>query len=213
MLIGILIGVLLSFKIDKIHYSLIFIICPILVYLYSTNNTKKSFFSNIVTSFLKPFAIITLWWFDSPVNLSKEQWDLLYYLQLITIIYAIISFLSNIVLGIITDIININEDNFNKQNTLPIVLGRKRAKNIALMLSIIVFVFVLSIAIACMENKFILKTIIFLGTLPELYFIYRLMNASELKDYKKLYATGKVLLFLALLSIPIIAYYFKYVIS
>lgn len=213
MLVGIIVGLYLSIKVNKAWYGLIFIACPIVVYLYSKNNTQKTFFSNIVTSFLKPFALLTLWWFDFPLNLSIEQWELFYDLQLITIGYVTISFLSNIVVEIIIDIINLNQDNLNKQNTLPVLLGRKRAKNIALMLSIIGCLFVFSIAIAFIKNKFIFSTIMLLGTIPELYFIYRLMLASEAKDYNALHKISYINFLLALLSVPTIGYYIKYVIN
>ncbi|CAM1365991.1 conserved membrane hypothetical protein [Tenacibaculum litoreum] len=212
-IVGILVGLFLSIKVNKAWYGLIFIICPIIVYLYSKNNVQKTFFSNIVTSFLKPFALLTLWWFDFPLNLSIEQWELFYNLQLITIGYVIISFLSNIVMEIIIDIINVNQDNLNKQNTLPVLLGRKRAKDIALMLSIIGCLFVFAIAVAFIKNKFIFSTIMLLGTIPELHFIYRLMLASEAKDYQNLRKISYVNFFLALLSVPTIAYYIKYVIN
>ncbi|REH48795.1 hypothetical protein C7448_10573 [Tenacibaculum gallaicum] len=213
MFIGIIIGLFLSVKISKPWYGFIFITCPIIVYLYSKNNIQKTFFSNIVTSFLKPFALLTLLWFDFPLNLSIKQWELFYDLQLITIGYVVISFLSNIVIEIIIDIINVNQDNLNKQNTLPVLLGRKRAKNIALMLSVIGCFFVFSIAIAFIKNKFIFSTIMLLGTIPELYFIYRLMVASETKDYQILHKISYFNFFFALLSVPTIAYYIKYVIN
>lgn len=213
MFVGIIVGLFLSIKVNKPWYGLIFIACPIIVYLYSKNNTQKTFFSNIVTSFLKPFALLTLWWFDFPLSLSIKQWELFYDLQLITIGYVIISFLSNIVIEIIIDIINVNQDNLNKQNTLPVLLGRKRAKDIALMLSVIVSLLVFSVAVAFIKNKFIFSTIIVLGTIPELYFIYRLMLASEIKDYKILHKISYLNFFFALLSVPTIAYYIKYVIN
>nr|WP_047788810.1 UbiA family prenyltransferase [Tenacibaculum mesophilum] len=213
MIFGILVGLIVSLKVNKIWYGLIFIICPIVVHLYSKNNIQKTFFSNIVTSFLKPFALLMLWWFDFPLNLSIEQWELFYNLQLITIGYVIISFLSNMVIEIIIDIINVNHDNINKQNTLPVLLGRKRAKDIALMLSFIACLFVFSVAVAFLKNKFIFSTIILLGILPELYFIYKLMLASESKDYNNLLKISYISFFLALLSVPTISYYIKYVIS
>lgn len=213
MLIGIVVGVYLSIKVNKAWYSLLFIACPIIVYLYSKNNIQKTFFSNIVTSFLKPLVLLTLLWFDFPLNLSIEQWELFYDLQLITIGYVIISFLSNIVVEIVVDIININQDNLNKQKTLPVLLGRKRAKDIALMLSIIGCFFVFSIAIVFIKNKFIFSTIMFLGTVPELFFIYRLMLATETKDYNFLHKVSHINFILALLSVPTIGYYIKYVIN
>jgi len=210
--IGVLAGILLSFKIERPFNGILFIICPIIVHFYIKSNIKKTFISNIVTAFLKPFALLTLLWFDCPIDLTHDQWTLFYNLQLITIAYIIISFFSNIVIEIIFDLININEDNQNKQNTLPILLGRKRARNISLLLSIICCFFLFSIALAFYDSTFIFATLMLLGIIPDLYFIYYLMKASEVKDYQKLIKISYFNFFLALLSIPLIAYHFKHVI-
>nr|WP_299033628.1 UbiA family prenyltransferase [uncultured Tenacibaculum sp.] len=212
-LIGVLAGILLSFKIERPFDGILFIICPIIVHFYIKSNIKKTFISNIVTAFLKPFALLTLLWFDCPIDLTHDQWTLFYNLQLITIAYIIISFFSNIVIEIIFDLININEDNQNKQNTLPILLGRKRARNISLLLSIICCFFLFSISLAFYDSTFIFATLMLLGIIPYLYFIYYLMKASEVKDYQQLIKISYFNFFLALLSIPLIAYYLKYVIN
>ncbi|WP_028891943.1 hypothetical protein [Tenacibaculum sp. 47A_GOM-205m] len=210
--IGVFVGILLSFKIERPLNGILFIICPIVVHFYIKSNIKKTFISNIVTAFLKPFALLTLLWFDCPLYLTQEQWTLFFNLQLITIAYIIISFFSNIVFEIIIDLINVNEDNQNKQKTLPILLGRKRARDIALLLSIIGCFFIFSIAITFSDSKFIFSTLMLLGVLPDLYFIYHLMKASEVKNYQQLIKISYFNFFLALLSIPLIAYHFKHVI-
>ncbi|TDQ25548.1 UbiA prenyltransferase family protein [Tenacibaculum caenipelagi] len=213
LILGVSVGFILSFKIHKPWYGLIFILCPIAVILYSKNNPIKNFFSGIITSFLKPFAVLSLWWFDFPTNLSPSQWNLFFKLQMVTMLYVLISFLGNISREIIVDIINTNEDNIHNQKTLPILLGRKRAKNIALALSIITWVLIFSIAITFIKNRFIFSTIILLGNIPQLYYIYLLINASDIKNYKFLYTVNQFIFLLALASIPVVGYYFKHVIE
>ena len=134
-------------------------------------------------------------------------------LQMVTMVYVLISFLGNISREIIVDIINTNEDNIHNQKTLPILLGRKRAKKIALVLSIIIWVLIFSLAITFIENKFILTTIILLGSIPQLYYIYLLINASDIKNYKFLHTVNQFVFLFALVSIPVVAYYFKHVIK
>ncbi len=210
--LGIFIGAYFFIKIQKPWYLLVFIICPTIAYFYSQKNIYKTFFNNIITSVIVSFSILMLWWFDTPINLTQEQWSLFFKLQFVVVIYSILYFLSSIILEIITDIVNINQDNLNKESTLPILLGRKRAKNITLLIAILVCLFIFTIAVLQIKNKFILTTILFLGTIPQLYFIYHLINASSTSDYIKLYIIIKRIVLLAVLSVPIIAYYFKYVI-
>ncbi len=211
--VGLILGIFLSFKINKPLYSLIFIFLAFIEYLYSYKFFKKNFFNNLFKSFLIPFAIICVWWFDAPLNLSSSQWDLFFQLQLTTIIYVIISFLSNLVKDLVTDIKNIDVDNFKSHETIPILLGRKRAKMIVLFVSIFICVFVFTLALVFKDNKYIFITILIFGTIPELYFIYRLLNSSTPKEYESLHKVVNIVYFIGILSIPIIAYYFKYVIG
>lgn len=212
-ILGVFLGAFLCFKIGKLSYIIVFILSIIAVLVYSRTVTKKTFINNLVKAFLKSSIILLVLWFDAPINLSISQWNLFYLLETVIISYFIISFLSNIVREIIIDFNNINIDNAKKHNTLPIVLGRRRAKKTAIIIAIISCLFVFSFAIINLKNTFIVTTILLFGTLPELVFIYFLLLASSNKDYKRLYKLANVAYLLSMLTIPILAYYFKYVIT
>lgn len=211
--ISLALGVYVSIKIEKPLHSFIFAFGIFLTFVYSKTITKKSFLNNLIQSFLIPFAIICLWWFDTPINLKSAQWDLFYKLELTTIIYAFVSFLSNLVRVLVIDIKDIDKDHYHKHQTIPILLGRKRAKSVVLAISIFICFFVFSLAILLTHIKFISLTIIILATIPELYFIYQLLKTKSKSDYKKLYKTTNIVYLLGVLTIPVVAYYFKYVIN
>lgn len=201
-----------SLQIQEPLYVLIGIVAVILVNVYSIYVTKKTFFSNIINAFVKTISVLTVWWFDTPVGLNEEQWDVYFKLQLIAMFYVSVSFLGNIVRETVRDIVNINHDYTYAHKTIPIVLGRKRAKNIALIIAFIASLIVFAFAIVFIKNKFILTTILLLGTFPEMYFIYHLLNARTQREFQFLLKISAVLYALALLSVPVVAYYFRYVI-
>lgn len=211
--LGFFLGVLLSFKINKPSYSFIFLFCLIATILYAINTKKKTFIDSIGKSFLKPFIILVVLWFDAPISLTPSQWDLFFKLQAIAIVYIIISFLGNIVREIVIDINKINNDYSRKNSTLPVLLGRKRAKNIALVLSILVSFIVIYFSITFLKSKYLLLSVLLLVTLPELIFIYYLIQASTQKNFKFLYKISNIAYLLGILSVPIVTYYFKYVIK
>ncbi|PKH51869.1 hypothetical protein CXF68_14750 [Tenacibaculum sp. Bg11-29] len=211
--LSLVLGFLLAFKIHKPNYSFLFIFGVIYTFFYAKKVRKKTFFSNLLLSFIKSFTILIVCWFDLPSNLSSSQWDLFFKLQIIILIYVVISFLSNIIREIIIDINNINSDNNFKHKTLPILLGRNRATKIALAICILVCLFVFFIAIIYVENTYLFTTIILLGTIPQLFIIYKLMTASSSNDYIFLYKLSNIGYFLAVLSIPIISYYIKHAIN
>ncbi|RBW55687.1 hypothetical protein DS884_15110 [Tenacibaculum sp. E3R01] len=212
-LASVFIGFILSFNINKPYYGFIGVFNMCVIALYSLYVLKKTIFTNIINSFIKAYSVLLVWWCDLPVNLTTEQWDLLFKFQLITIFYISLSFMGNIVRESIKDIININHDYTYNHQTIPIVLGRRRTKTMILIISILTSIVVLGFAISFIQNKFILSTILLLGTFPELYFIYYLLSARSDNDYKALLKKSNIVYTLAVISIPIIAYYFKYVIK
>ncbi|CAL2083755.1 UbiA family prenyltransferase [Tenacibaculum sp. 190524A02b] len=211
--VAIVFSFLLAFCIEKPYYGFIGVVNLMIITIYSVYVVKKTIFTNIINSFIKAFSVLIVWWCDVPIKLTESQWDLFFKLQLITIFYISLSFIGSIIRDTVQDIVNINQDYIRKHQTIPILLGRKRTKAMLLMISIITSIIVLGFAISFVESKFILLTILFLGVFPELYFIYYLMIAASDKDYKLLFKRINMVYALGIISIPIIAYYFKYVIQ
>ncbi|CAM1363423.1 UbiA family prenyltransferase [Tenacibaculum xiamenense] len=204
-------GMFISFYIGKPYHSLIGIITAGLLLFYLHYNPERGFFNIVLGPCIKAISIFIVWWFDTPINASDQQWEIYFNFQLIAVFYIALSVVGNIVHQIIIDIGNINEDFASKTNTLPVLLGRRRAKSIALFLTIIGCIFVLGFAVTCIENKFILSIILFMGTIPELCLIYFIMNAHSEKDFKKVLKVSSVVYLLTIISIPLVAYYFRYV--
>ncbi|WP_435263125.1 UbiA family prenyltransferase [Tenacibaculum sp. nBUS_03] len=206
-------GFVLSFNINKPYYGFIGVFNMILITFYSLYILKKTIFTNIINSFIKAYSVLLVWWCDVPVNLTTDQWELFFKFQLITIFYISLSFIGNIARDSIVDIININHDYTYNHQTVPIVLGRRRTKTMVIVISILSSIIVLIFAIWIIEIKFIRATILLLGTVPQLHFIYYLLKARSNNDYKALLQKANIVYFLAVMSIPIVAYYFKYVIK
>ena len=210
---GIFLGILLSFKISKPYYSFIFICCLIATIIYAANTMNKTFINSIGRSFLKPFIILIVLWFDAPINLTPDQWDLFFKLQSIAILFAILSFLSNLLRDTVIDINRIDYDYSRKNTTLPVILGRKRTKSIALILVIAICIIVLYFSVTYIKDRAFLLSIFLLCTIPELIIIYFLINANGPKGYKLASKAINIAYLLGIFSIPIVTYYFKYVIK
>ncbi|OSY89209.1 hypothetical protein WH52_00715 [Tenacibaculum holothuriorum] len=209
---GVALGIYLSVFIGKPYYSIIQFISLFGAILYFKLVRKKTFFNNIMEGVLKVLCVLIVWWFDYPIELNAAQANTFFYLQLITIFYVTYSFLGNILREILIDIININNDYIKKHKTLPIVLGRKRAKNIILTVSIFILFATVAFALLVVKDKFILGVIFLFGTVPQLWFIKRLMGVNTSIEYQKFMKVSNLVYILAVVSIPIIAIYFKYVI-
>ncbi len=209
---AIILGVYFSFKIDNLYFSIVFFIISLLVFTYSKYSKENSFTRYLVKSFAIPITIIFVLWLDEPVNLNNTQWNLFFKLQLIIVVYLLLSFLSTLMDEIISGIKNINKDNLNNLKTLPILLGRKRAKRVALAMMFISALLITYLAVYFIKIKFLFITILVFNWLPRIYLIYLLTKTYTTKDYKVLLLRMKLLHFYGLISVLLIAYYFKYVI-
>ena len=213
LLAGLLLGIYLSFKIHRPYFSLLFLFSSISAYIYSKYSIQKSFLSLLIKSFLLPFTILSVWWIDSPVNLTTTEWNLFFKLQFITMIYILLSFLSTLTEEIIISITNINEDNLKKNKTLPILLGRKRAKNVTLTMMIFSAFLILFLAFSFFKIEYLFITILTSTLIPQTYIIYLSIKTSTDKEYKKLLKTMKIFHAFGIIGILSIAYYFKYVVQ
>ncbi|QXP73835.1 UbiA family prenyltransferase [Tenacibaculum sp. AHE15PA] len=209
---AIILGVYFSFKIDNLYFSIVFFIISLLVFTYSKYSKENSFTRYLVKSFAIPITIIFVLWLDEPVNLNNTQWNLFFKLQLIIVVYILLSFLNTLTEEIIKGIKNINKDNLKKLKTLPILLGRKRAKRIALAMMFTSALLITYLALYFIKIKFLFFAVILFNWLPRVYLIYSLIKSSTNKDYKLLLKKMRYLHFFGLLGIVSIAYYFKYVI-
>ncbi|MBE7660334.1 hypothetical protein [Tenacibaculum finnmarkense] len=206
--LGLILSSFLCFKIERPSYSFLFLIFFSIIIRYSKKIIEKTFMSNILRPFLRSFFVLFVCWLDRPINISSTtQLDLFFKLQIILSIYIISAFLTNIVRGIIIDIINY--DRKSKNETLPFLLGRNRAKKTAIIITIITCFSLLLIPFLYIENLYVRLLILSLTVFYRLFFYYYLLGASTTSNYTFLLKILNISFVLAFLSIPILSYYLK----
>lgn len=209
-IISIILVTFVSISIGKPYHSFISVIIALLLIAYLHYNTDKDFLSIVLEPCINALCIFIIWWFDTPVNTTDEQWEEYFNFQLIAIVYIFLSIVGNIVYQIIKDIVNFNNDYIKNIKTLPVLLGRRRGKSIALFFTVTGCLTVLGFAISCIDNIFILSIIFFMGTIPELCLIYLISKANTEKEFKKVLKMSNLTYLLGIVSIPLVAYYFRY---
>lgn len=169
--LGLILSSFLCFKIERPSYSFLFLIFFSIIIRYSKKIIEKTFMSNILRPFLRSFFVLFVCWLDRPINISSTtQLDLFFKLQIILSIYIISAFLTNIVRGIIIDIINY--DRKSKNETLPFLLGRNRAKKTVIIITIITCFSLLLIPFLYIENLYVRLLILSLTVFYRLFFYY-----------------------------------------
>jgi len=193
-LIGLIIGVFLSFSKGYHINSLIFVFTFLGLIFYSKNLKKVPLIGNFIVSVFISLVILLVFLFEKGSTKSISIWaaidsifssiTLLYFLSF----YLIFSFLITLIREIIKDIEDIDGDKVLNINTLPIVLGRKRSKSIVLILVVILIILVIIWSINLFQINLInfFKYITILITLPLFYFFYLLWIAKTKKEYSVL---------------------------
>ncbi|WP_457618334.1 geranylgeranylglycerol-phosphate geranylgeranyltransferase [Lutibacter sp.] len=196
---GIILGIGLSLNIEKPTFSLIFIGASLLLYYYSKKLKLRPLVGNIVVSFLVACSIITLVVFDIYYSIQTKTQQLISNVLLMLSLFA---FFLTIIREIIKDIEDINGDYNLNMRTLPILIGKKRTKKIALILCIIPISLLLYIILnyATIYQFTVLYLLLF-TFIPLFYVALKLFSANSMKDYKKISLILKIIMFLGINSL------------
>lgn len=209
--LGILIGVYISFKTEQPLSSLIFLIVSGFMFFYAKETSTKTLINNFVFAFLKPCALIILWWMDSPLTLNPKQWEIFLSLEVIFIYVIAVSFVSNFVNSVFIDMVNIKEDIRNNHRTLPIALGEKTARKIVLQITITIIIASNAMIFYLINDTFLPLPIFLFLIVPQVLGCFKVKKAKNKKDYILLIKTINLSLLLGALIFPLIAYTLKYV--
>lgn len=198
---GIILGALLAINIEKPSYSFLFIGTSILLYYYSKQLKKKPLIGNLVVAFIIAFSIILLPIFEIDFTIQNQSQHTT--IQFI-ILLSFFAFILNLTREVVKDIIDINGDYSLNNNTLPILLGRKRAKVFALILCsfTILFLFYLTLHFS-KQYKFSVLYLVLFTLLPMLYISVKLNASKTKKQFQKISTLLKVCMFLGINSIII----------
>ena len=182
--IGILIGLLLSWRIAALN-----VLSAFLLWLYSNNLKRLPFIGNFSVAFL--------------TGLSVWIVDLLYqHGSALIVIYASFAFFMTLVREIIKDMEDLKGDNTFGCKTLPIVWGLRRTK------FIIYFILAIFALTVLLINKFytalpLAYFLIFLF-IPLLILLYRLIRADTTRDFAALSTFCKIIMLLGILSMAFV---------
>ena len=183
-----------------------------MLYWYSKTLKRIAVFGNLVTSFLIALTIFIVYVFEikntnTASNLSDEITNFFTSIS-VTIyifIYIIFAFFMTLIREIIKNIEDLKGDYALKMNTLPILIGVKRTRNIVLVISSVVFVFILFIIKEELVHIPILLwyTLLFVVT-PFVWFLYKLFSSKTKKDFHSLSNLIKLIMFFGILSMSLI---------
>ncbi len=200
-IIGVFIGFYLSHLIGKSSFFALFVLISALLYIYATYLKRTVLVGNIVVSLLVGFTILIVGIFDLlPVVDDNNRADQLTMFKIL-LDYALFAFIINFVREMIKDIEDVDGDHKSGMNTLPIVIGRERARNITFVVSLVPILGLIYYLSTYLYQQVILVIYFLLFVAGPLIFVsIKIFQAKTKKDYKLISNVLKIILLLGLLS-------------
>ena len=209
-IIGVCIGFYLSNLIDKTGFSALFIFTSALLYVYSTSLKQTFLIGNIVVSVLVALSIIIVGLFDLIPAITSENQQTQLAIFKILINYALFAFTINLLREIIKDIEDFEGDIKADMRTLPIVIGKNKAKTVLFVLSFIpLFTIVYYVVTFLYKQQIAVGYFLLFIVAPLLYFTFKILSANTKKKLHQLSNVLKLILFFGVLSL--LLYKFKYI--
>ncbi|WP_299229573.1 geranylgeranylglycerol-phosphate geranylgeranyltransferase [uncultured Psychroserpens sp.] len=209
-IIGVGIGFYLSYKTGKNSYFPIFVLISASLYVYSSYLKQAPFIGNIIISVLVATSILIVGIFDllpvmTPENKSTQKlfFDILFD-------YAIFAFLVNLVREMIKDIEDVNGDYKAQMNTLPIIFGRERAKQMAFTVSFFPLAAIIYFIVTYLYKQQIAVGYFLVFVLaPMLYATIKIFGAKTKIHFSHISTTYKVVMLFGMLSLLLYPFILK----
>ncbi len=188
-IIGVAMGTYISFKTGEPLLSLIFIAITGLLWFYSTIYKKQLLIGNIIVALLTAMVPLIIFLFE--FLLLRNLYDSLLvtfgsnlkYLSAWVSGYAGFAFLLTLAREIIKDTEDFKGDYIDGSQTLPIVVGVRYTKAIITVLFVTTIIALLYVYLIYLTDTFTLLYILITLVIPLAYIIYRVITATDRKDY------------------------------
>lgn len=200
-ILGVLIGFYLSHLVDKSNLFAMFVVISALLYVYASYLKQTFLIGNIIVSGLVALSLIIVGVFELlPVIDTQNKSIQLFWFKII-LIYAFFAFLINFLREIVKDIQDIDGDHKAGMNTVPIVIGRERTRNILFVLSFIPTMLIIYYLINYLyNNNVIVISVLVLIVAPLILVSIKTFNAKSKNDFRILSNLLKLVMITGLVS-------------
>tara|TARA_R110001632_G_scaffold28927_3_gene77065 strand:- start:26890 stop:27795 length:906 start_codon:yes stop_codon:yes gene_type:complete len=199
-ILGLILGLWLSFFKNIEILSLYFITTAVLLLLYSKYLKRLPLLGNLLISLLVPFIIMLVYEFDKKLVTKSEIFNDLF-LSIIVFYYIFFAFLTTLIRELIKDIEDVDGDFKLKMKTLPILIGKIRTRNISIVLSfVLMFFLMLLLNDSFGSEDLYLSAVTSLISILLVYFIFKLWSAKTKAQFHFLSNLMKVMMLIGILS-------------
>ncbi len=209
--IGVGLGFYLSHSIGKAPFFSLFVIISVLLYLYATYLKQSLLIGNITISLLVSMSLIIVGIFEliPAMTTSNKETQTLFFKVILD--YSIFAFSINLLREIAKDIEDIDGDYKSGMNTLPIAIGRERAKNALTGLSFFPLIGVIFYVVLDLYKQPIVVGYFLLFIVgPLIYTSIKTYSASTKKEMHHISNMYKLIMLFGMLSLLLYKYVILY---
>ena len=211
--IAVVIGLYLAISVDQWNLVFIFLVIPMLLWLYSLRYKRKFLLGNLIVGLLAAFVIAIVWVFEYHAIAANIIMDRQTNAIITTFanVYCLFALLSTVGREIIKDIEDMKGDAKIGCRTLPIVSGIRVSKKITIVinLGIIGFVAYLQIFLSQLNYHLLFAYVILAIQIPLVLMIHKTQIAMEKSDYSNLSKFSKVIMLSGLSTMLLFYFYFQ----
>ncbi len=198
---GVLIGFYISHLVGKSSFFALFVVISALLYIYASYLKRMILIGNLVVSLLVALSLIIVGIFELLPVIDNQNQPSQITMFKVLLDYALFAFIINLIREMIKDIEDIDGDHKSGMNTLPILIGRERARNITFVVSLLpVFGLVYYLANYLYMHTVIVIYFLLLIAGPLIFVSIKIFQAKSKKDYKLISNLLKLIMVLGMLS-------------
>lgn len=210
-LFSVIISFIVAHKIGVTILGIVFMFSVGLIWFYSTNYKRQFLVGNIVMGFLTALIIIIVPLFEPRMFMLYfgEEPELIKVIIKVVGVYVYIAFLLTVIREIVKDIHDVEGDRTVNSSTMPILIGIRRSKIIAIILSTLVILTIGAIQWLQFVNQAYIAFlyILLLVQVPLFFVIYKLWKATDKNDYPLVSRIIQLIFIAGIFSIPVLHYF------
>ncbi len=217
--VGIALGIYLSYYIDVIELSLVFMLATGLLWFYSTNYKRQFLVGNLVVSVMTGIVPLIVILFELPL-LNKEYGLIMIrhqanfnYIFFWIAAFSFFAFFTTLLREIIKDAEDFEGDSAYGMNTLPIIVGRKNTKIVISLLiltslGLLSLVFVRFLLFRGISLDYITGAyfLLFL-VMPFVFLLYKILIAQTKEDFHLASQVTKLIMLAGILYSFLVRYF------
>ena len=203
--LGVGIGFFLGWKVGMWNLGFISLFSASALWFYSTHLKRNYLSGNLLISLLSALVLLIVALYDILPAIEQNDINAIIVFKIICI-YAAFAFITTLIREIVKDIEDLEGDQKMGYETYAIVCGKKKAKNIVQILSLLTILGVGWILHSQFQaDLYSFLYVLFFVEVPFLYFVWKLKNAEKSADFYSLSSLIKIIMLSGTLSMLVFA--------